>query len=65
MVTAVVLDRGRVVATWTQKATRKKLTVQIEPLSGWRKTKHQQGAMREAESVAAHLEVSEVELHVG
>jgi hypothetical protein len=64
MVASVVLDRGRVVATWTQKATRKKLKIRIEPLSGWRKTKHQKGAVREAESLAAHLEVPEVEVHV-
>jgi hypothetical protein len=64
MVASVVLERGRVVATWTQKATRKNLKIQIVPLSAWRKTKHQTGAMREAEAIAAHLEIPNVELHV-
>lgn len=64
MVSAVVLHRGRIVATWTQKATRKKLTVQVTPLSGWRKTKHQKEVQREAEAIADHLELPEVELKV-
>lgn len=64
MVAAVALDRGRVVATWTQKATRKKLTIQVEPLAGWRKTKHQSGARREAKAIAAHLQLPEVDLQI-
>jgi hypothetical protein len=62
MVASVVLDRGRVVATWTQKATRKQLTIQVAPLSCWRKTKHHKGAEREAEAIAAHLQLPDVEL---
>ena len=35
VVAAVVLRRGRVVATWTQKLTKRRLTVTVTPLTDW------------------------------
>jgi hypothetical protein len=64
MVAPVVLSRGRVVATWSQKATKKKLKVQIQSLSGWRKTKHLKAAQAEVEALAAHLEIPGYEIEV-
>lgn len=54
-VAAVVLARGRVVATWTHKASRRHVDVDIKPLSGWRQSKHAASARREAAALAAHL----------
>jgi hypothetical protein len=54
-VAAVVLARGRIVATWSHEAKGKKLAVTVEPLSGWRAAKHQPGVRREAAVVARHL----------
>lgn len=64
MVSSVLLDRGRVVATWTQKTTSKKLKIQIDPLSGWRKSRHLTGAKKEAKAIAAHLELAEAEVAI-
>lgn len=55
MVSAVALDRGRIVATWSHKAKRGRLAVRVEPLSAWSRTKHASQVKREAEAVAAHL----------
>jgi hypothetical protein len=54
-VAAVALDRGRAVATWTQTKRGRRLAVEVEPLSAWRKTRHAAGVKREAAEVAAHL----------
>ena len=64
MVSAVVIDRGVVVARWTHKATKKTVKVQIEPLSRWRKTKHIKGTKLEAQTLAAHLEVPNLEVSI-
>jgi len=64
MVAAVVLARGRVVATWAQKKRRGALEVSVTPLSGWRKTKHAAGVRREARAVAAHLALKGAEVVV-
>ncbi|MDP6763681.1 MAG: winged helix DNA-binding domain-containing protein [Planctomycetota bacterium] len=62
-VAASVQDRGRIVATWTHRARRSSLRVELTPLSGWRR-RHMAALVREARSVAAHLglEGAEVEL---
>ncbi len=54
-VAAVVLSRGRIVATWKHSIKRKRLVVELVPLSGWRKTQHAAGVNREAAAVSAHL----------
>jgi hypothetical protein len=64
-VAAVALDRGRIVANWTQKVKRKRLVVDVEPLSRWRKTKHAAGVKREAQAVAAHLELEGADVTFG
>lgn len=64
MVAAVLLARGRVVATWTQKKRRGDLEVTVTPLGAWRKSKHAAGARREARAVAAHLGLGGAELVV-
>jgi len=58
-VAATVLARGRVVATWSQKQKAKRLEVVVEPLRGWRASKHLAGVRREAKGVAAHLGLPE------
>lgn len=63
MVSAAVLARGRVVATWKQKALTRLLRVTVEPLSGWRQA-HLPGVRREAADVAAHLGLEETEVTV-
>jgi len=63
-VSAVVLARGRVVATWTHTKRAKRLDVEITPLSGWRKTKHGAATRREAKTVARHLGLEAAEVCV-
>lgn len=60
-VMAVVMDRGRIVATWTQKRTKKILKMQVQPLSGWNKSQHLAGVELEAEAVAQHYGLSEIQ----
>lgn len=57
VVAAVALDRGRVVASWTHTVKRRRLLVEVESLSGWRKSRHWSQVRREARAVAEHLEV--------
>ncbi len=64
LVAPVVLDRGRVAATWSHRQTGKRLTVEIRPLSGWRAKKHLPGVRREAASFARHLGMADVELEI-
>ena len=61
-VAAVVLARGRVVATWSQTRRSRRLDVEVAPLSGWRKTKHAASVRREARAVAAHLGLEDAEV---
>lgn len=63
MVSAVVLARGRVVATWKQKKRAKRLDVEVQLLSGWTR-KLAAGVRREARSVAGHLGLPEVVVEV-
>ena len=62
VVASVALARGRVVGTWAQKATRRKLTVTLTPLRGWRNSVHAGQTKRETRALAAHLGLSEAEL---
>lgn len=61
-VMAVVMDRGRIVATWKQKRTRKTLKMQVAPMTGWNKAQHFAAVEREAEAVARHYELENLEL---
>ncbi len=54
-VAAVVLARGRIVATWSYSKRRGRLAVEVEPMSRWSATKHAAGVRREAVAVAEHL----------
>ncbi|MGF1468611.1 MAG: winged helix DNA-binding domain-containing protein [Sandaracinaceae bacterium] len=62
-VSAVVLAGGRAVAVWTHKKTKKRLTVSVEPLSGWRK-RDERALAADAEALAEHLGVPGVEVRV-
>ncbi len=61
-VAAVVLSRGQIVATWKHSIKRKRLVVELVPLSGWRKTRHAAGVNREAAEVSAHLGLAGAEV---
>ncbi len=61
-VAAVVLSRGRIVATWKHSVKRKRLVVELAPLSGWRKTKHMAGVKREAAGISDHLGLTGADL---
>ena len=63
-VASVALARGRVVALWTQAKRAKRLDVSIEPLGGWRKSRHLAQVRREAQAVARHLGVEEASVTV-
>ena len=63
-VAAVVLDRGRAVATWSQTVKRRRLEVCVEPLGRWRATRHAAAVGREAEALARHLDLADVELSI-
>ncbi len=58
-VAAVVVARGRVVATWTHKQQRGRLVVEVQPLSRWQASKHAAQVRREAEAVAGHLQLDD------
>ena len=53
----VVLARGRVVATWSHSQKKRRLAVEIQPLSAWRKSRHIAGVHTEAKAIADHLEL--------
>ena len=55
VVAAVVLARGRIVATWVQHRRSKRLAVEVEPLGRWRSREHRSAVEGEAQAVAAHL----------
>ena len=61
-VAAVVVARGRVVATWTHKQQRGRLVVEVQPLSRWQASKHAAQVRREAKAVAAHLELDDADV---
>lgn len=63
VVCAVVLARGRIIATWSQKATKKRLKITIQPLSGWQSSQHKAAVEREAEAIAAHMGRTDTEVH--
>lgn len=48
-----VMARGRIVATWSHKRRAKAVDVTVQPLRGWRKTKHLKDVKAEAETLAA------------
>jgi len=54
-VAAVVLARGRIVATWSHTKRRGRLAVEVEPMSRWSATRHAPQLRREAGAVAVHL----------
>ncbi len=56
-VSAVVLDRGRVVAVWTMKRRGKVLDFEVNPMAGWKKSQHGKAFQLEAEAVARHLDL--------
>ena len=56
-VAATIIDRGRVVGIWTHRVKGKKLTVEVEPLSGWKKSRHEAAVKRELKTIAAHFGV--------
>ena len=64
VVAAVALWRGRAVANWSHSVKGKRLRVQVEPLSGWRQSKHAAGLRREAKAVAAHLGLEGAEVAI-
>ncbi|MCZ6888545.1 MAG: winged helix DNA-binding domain-containing protein [Gammaproteobacteria bacterium] len=64
VVAAVALDRGRVVANWTQTVKRRRLFIEVEPLTRWRKSRHLSQVRREANAVAAHLGLEGVDVNV-
>ena len=55
-ISATVVARGRIVAIWSYKTTKKQATVSVTPLSAWRK-KHLFGVEREAAALADFLGV--------
>ena len=61
-VSAVVLARGRVVATWSQKKRGRKLSVEVVPLGRWNARKHAAQVRREASALAAHLDLDGAEV---
>ncbi len=63
-VAAVALARGRVVATWSHSQRGGRLVVEVRPLSRWSPTKHAAGVRREADAVAAHLELDGADVTV-
>ena len=62
-ISATVVARGRVVATWSHKSTKKRVAVRVSPLSGWRKT-HLPGVRREAAALAGYLDVPSWEVAI-
>ncbi len=64
VVASVVLARGRIVATWSQKRRARRLDVTIHPLSGWKAGRHLAAVRREARAVAAHYELPEAQVEM-
>ncbi|MCP4205111.1 MAG: winged helix DNA-binding domain-containing protein [bacterium] len=62
-ISATAVARGRIVATWTHRVTKRRVKVTVTPLSAWRK-QHLGGIKREAAAFAAFLEVPELELSI-
>lgn len=62
-VSASVVARGRIVATWSHRATKTSVRVSVKPLGAWRK-QHLAGVEREATAFAAYLEVPRAEVEV-
>jgi hypothetical protein len=56
-VSAVALDRGRVVGVWSMKRRGEYLDFELNPLAGWSKSKHGQAFIREVQAVGRHLEL--------
>ncbi len=59
-VAATVIDRGRVVGIWKHKVQGKKLKVDVEALSSWKKSRHEAAVKRELKHVAKHLGCGEI-----
>ena len=59
-----VVARGRFVATWSHRATKKRVLVVVRPMSGWRSGYRRQ-VEREARQLASHLGVSEAAVEIG
>jgi hypothetical protein len=59
-VAATIFDRGRVVGIWKHKVQGKKFHAEIEPLSGWKKSRHEAAVKRELKAVATHLNLSSI-----
>lgn len=64
MVAAVVLARGRVVATWSQEARAGRMHLEVRPLSGWSTAKHAAAVRREAAAVAGHLDLDGADVKI-
>ena len=58
-----VLARGRFVATWSHRATARKVFVEVQPLGLWRSA-YRTAVAREARALARHLERDEVEVTI-
>ncbi len=64
-VAAVAIARGRVVATWSYSKRRRRLAVEVEPLSRFNAKNHTAQLRREAEAVAAHLDLDGADVTFG
>ncbi|MDJ0836156.1 MAG: crosslink repair DNA glycosylase YcaQ family protein [Acidobacteriota bacterium] len=62
-VTAAILARGRIVATWAYKPRRNRLSVTVKPLDGW-KPAMRKATESEARKVAIHLGLPEAEITI-
>ena len=63
-VAAVALARGRAVAIWSQTKRTRRLAIEVNPLSRWSKSKHLAPLKREADAVAAHLDLEGADVTV-
>lgn len=61
-VSATVIARGRIVATWKHKAKRKELQITVTPLALWSKA-YETEVQAEAARVARHLGLENIEVH--
>ena len=64
VVAPAVLARGRIVATWSHRRRAKAVDVLVQPLSGWRKTRHLSGVRKEAKALAAFYELADATVTV-
>ncbi len=64
VVAAVLVARGRAVAIWSQKIKKGRLYLQVEPLSGWRVSKHRPALLREVKELARQLDLKMGEVQV-